>query len=222
MSVCTHHSFVCLQDIAVDGWALTLLPAEHMSYASTCQTLGQTTGIFTSFTVFLALQVWVRLWALPNISPSECFLPRASWIVQAACILSAGWAAGRPRVGVGGGGHHTVLGSKRLRWLCKALPMYVQHVSAFYVSSLQTSSGVCGHMLMPACSPGCRMPTSATSTYVVAAGSCQSEAGNSSDWLLCIVSAALGLRHCHASAHRGWHPHPMTHALPDQAKRMQA
>lgn len=44
------------QDIAVDGWALTLLPPEHVSYASTCQTLGQTTGIFTSFTVFLALQ----------------------------------------------------------------------------------------------------------------------------------------------------------------------
>ncbi|EFJ47264.1 hypothetical protein VOLCADRAFT_81605 [Volvox carteri f. nagariensis] len=44
------------QDIAVDGWALTLLSPANVSYASTCQTVGQTTGIFTSFTVFLALQ----------------------------------------------------------------------------------------------------------------------------------------------------------------------
>ncbi|KAI8473191.1 MAG: acetyl-coenzyme A transporter 1-domain-containing protein [Monoraphidium minutum] len=43
------------QDIAVDGWALTLLPPEHVEYASTCQTLGMNTGYFTSFTVFLAL-----------------------------------------------------------------------------------------------------------------------------------------------------------------------
>ncbi|KAG2434741.1 hypothetical protein HXX76_007630 [Chlamydomonas incerta] len=44
------------QDIAVDGWALTLLSPANVSYASTCQTVGQTSGIFTSFTVFLALQ----------------------------------------------------------------------------------------------------------------------------------------------------------------------
>ena len=42
------------QDIAVDGWALTLLPPAHIEYASTCQTLGMNTGYFTSFTVFLA------------------------------------------------------------------------------------------------------------------------------------------------------------------------
>eukprot|EP00879_Flechtneria_rotunda_P017194 GHRR01018010.1.p1 GENE.GHRR01018010.1~~GHRR01018010.1.p1 ORF type:complete len:390 (+),score=144.30 GHRR01018010.1:480-1649(+) len=43
------------QDIAVDGWALTLLPPHHIEYASTCQTLGMNCGYFTSFTVFLAL-----------------------------------------------------------------------------------------------------------------------------------------------------------------------
>ncbi|KAF8059178.1 hypothetical protein HT031_005350 [Scenedesmus sp. PABB004] len=43
------------QDIAVDGWALTLLPPRHVEYASTCQTLGMNTGFFTSFTFFLAL-----------------------------------------------------------------------------------------------------------------------------------------------------------------------
>ncbi|KAJ2695208.1 hypothetical protein H4R19_005856, partial [Coemansia spiralis] len=43
------------QDIAVDGWALTLLSEENLSYASTCQTVGINCGFFLSFTVFLAL-----------------------------------------------------------------------------------------------------------------------------------------------------------------------
>lgn len=43
------------QDIAVDGWALTLLPKEHVGWASTCQTVGMNIGYFASFTVFLAL-----------------------------------------------------------------------------------------------------------------------------------------------------------------------
>jgi len=42
------------QDIAVDGWALTLLSADNLSYASTAQTVGLNTGYFLSFTVFLA------------------------------------------------------------------------------------------------------------------------------------------------------------------------
>jgi MFS transporter, PAT family, solute carrier family 33 (acetyl-CoA transportor), member 1 len=44
------------QDIAVDGWALTLLRPPHVEYAATCQTLGMNVGYFTSFTVFLALE----------------------------------------------------------------------------------------------------------------------------------------------------------------------
>ncbi|KAK9763505.1 hypothetical protein K7432_009748 [Basidiobolus ranarum] len=43
------------QDIAVDGWALTLLSKENLSYASTSQTIGLNTGYFLSFTVFLAM-----------------------------------------------------------------------------------------------------------------------------------------------------------------------
>ncbi|KAI9226758.1 MAG: acetyl-coenzyme A transporter 1-domain-containing protein [Piptocephalis tieghemiana] len=43
------------QDIAVDGWALTLLSQENLSYASTAQTIGLNTGYFVSFTIFLAL-----------------------------------------------------------------------------------------------------------------------------------------------------------------------
>ena len=48
--------FLCAtQDIAVDGWALTLLKKENIEYASTAQTIGLNTGYFLSFTVFLAL-----------------------------------------------------------------------------------------------------------------------------------------------------------------------
>jgi len=47
--------FMCAtQDIAVDGWALTLLSPENISYASTAQTVGLTAGQFLSSTVFLA------------------------------------------------------------------------------------------------------------------------------------------------------------------------
>ncbi|CAG8539953.1 5879_t:CDS:10 [Paraglomus occultum] len=42
------------QDIAVDGWALTLLSKPNLSYASTAQTVGLNTGYFLSFTVLLA------------------------------------------------------------------------------------------------------------------------------------------------------------------------
>jgi MFS family permease len=42
------------QDIAVDGWALTLLTPGNVSYASTAQTVGLTGGTFLSYTVFLA------------------------------------------------------------------------------------------------------------------------------------------------------------------------
>lgn len=47
--------FLCAtQDIAVDGWALTLLSEENLVYASTAQSIGLNTGYFLSFTVFLA------------------------------------------------------------------------------------------------------------------------------------------------------------------------
>ncbi|KIM33814.1 hypothetical protein M408DRAFT_325408 [Serendipita vermifera MAFF 305830] len=47
--------FAATQDIAVDGWALTLLSEESKAYASTAQTIGLNTGYFASYTVFLAL-----------------------------------------------------------------------------------------------------------------------------------------------------------------------
>ena len=41
-------------DVAVDGWALTILPADKSHFASTCQSVGVNIGIFISFTIFLA------------------------------------------------------------------------------------------------------------------------------------------------------------------------
>jgi len=42
-------------DIAIDGWALTLLPQTKRYMASTCQSVGLNIGLFISFTIFLAL-----------------------------------------------------------------------------------------------------------------------------------------------------------------------
>ncbi|EKM60709.1 uncharacterized protein PHACADRAFT_246782 [Phanerochaete carnosa HHB-10118-sp] len=57
------------QDIAVDGWALTLLSQENLPYASTCQTIGLNTGYFASFTVFLALnsESFSQKWGIPRL-----------------------------------------------------------------------------------------------------------------------------------------------------------
>ena len=42
-------------DIAVDGWALTMLSRRNVGLASTCNSVGQTAGFFISFTGFLVL-----------------------------------------------------------------------------------------------------------------------------------------------------------------------
>lgn len=55
-------AFACLnflaatQDIAVDGWALTMLKKHNVGFASTCNTVGQTTGYFLGNVLFLALE----------------------------------------------------------------------------------------------------------------------------------------------------------------------
>ena len=43
------------QDVAVDGWALTLLSRGRVGFASTCQTFGTNAGFFLSYTALLAL-----------------------------------------------------------------------------------------------------------------------------------------------------------------------
>uniref|UniRef100_T1GUA9 Major facilitator superfamily associated domain-containing protein n=1 Tax=Megaselia scalaris TaxID=36166 RepID=T1GUA9_MEGSC len=44
------------QDIAVDGWALTMLKRCNVGYASTCNSVGQTAGYFLGYVVFIALE----------------------------------------------------------------------------------------------------------------------------------------------------------------------
>lgn len=43
------------QDIAVDGWALTMLSGKNVAHASTCNSVGQTLGFFVAYVGFLAL-----------------------------------------------------------------------------------------------------------------------------------------------------------------------
>lgn len=61
------------QDIAVDGWALTLLKPANVGFASTCQTIGSVLGYFTSFTVFLALNNG-------GLAIHQCHSLPAAWI----------------------------------------------------------------------------------------------------------------------------------------------
>uniref|UniRef100_UPI00358EEB68 acetyl-coenzyme A transporter 1 isoform X2 n=1 Tax=Myxine glutinosa TaxID=7769 RepID=UPI00358EEB68 len=44
------------QDIAVDGWALTMLSKENVGFASTCNSIGHTAGYFLGNVLFLALE----------------------------------------------------------------------------------------------------------------------------------------------------------------------
>jgi PAT family acetyl-CoA transporter-like MFS transporter 1 len=44
------------QDIVVDGWALTMLQRQNVSLASTCNSVGQTTGYFLGYVIFLGLE----------------------------------------------------------------------------------------------------------------------------------------------------------------------
>jgi len=44
------------QDIAVDGWALTMLKRKNVGYASTCNSVGQTAGYFLGYVFYIALE----------------------------------------------------------------------------------------------------------------------------------------------------------------------
>lgn len=44
------------QDIAVDGWALTMLKRCNVGHASTCNSVGQTAGYFLGYILFMALE----------------------------------------------------------------------------------------------------------------------------------------------------------------------
>lgn len=77
------------QDIAVDGWALTLLSPQNLAYASTAQTVGLTAGQFLSYTVFLALNSadFANRWFRPIESPgTEGLLSLGSYLTMAGWL----------------------------------------------------------------------------------------------------------------------------------------
>ena len=59
------------QDIAVDGWALTMLSEANVGYAGTCNSVGQTAGYFLAFSGFFglsklglcSLETYMKIWA---------------------------------------------------------------------------------------------------------------------------------------------------------------
>lgn len=86
------------QDIAVDGWALTMLSRENVGYASTCNSVGQTAGYFLGNVLFLALESasfcnkYLRFQPQPQgivtLSGTACILPCCAG--DASCLSSAG------------------------------------------------------------------------------------------------------------------------------------
>ena len=60
------------QDIAVDGWALSMLSKENVGYAGTCNSVGQTAGYFLAFSGFFglakleicSLESFMQFWAV--------------------------------------------------------------------------------------------------------------------------------------------------------------
>eukprot|EP00514_Thraustochytrium_sp_LLF1b_P006504 CAMPEP_0184532014 /NCGR_PEP_ID=MMETSP0198_2-20121128/13905_1 /TAXON_ID=1112570 /ORGANISM="Thraustochytrium sp., Strain LLF1b" /LENGTH=472 /DNA_ID=CAMNT_0026924511 /DNA_START=94 /DNA_END=1513 /DNA_ORIENTATION=+ len=64
------------QDVALDGWAVTMLSRRNIGYASTCNAVGQTLGFFVAFTGYLGLnsynlctlQSFMFLWGIAFIA----------------------------------------------------------------------------------------------------------------------------------------------------------
>lgn len=81
--------FSATQDIAVDGWALTLLSPENVSYASTAQTVGLNTGFFMSFTCFLAFNnvEFTTKWGIPRLTLTVYMVFWSIMCITATLIL---------------------------------------------------------------------------------------------------------------------------------------
>jgi len=75
------HFLCATQDVAVDGWALTMLSAKNVGYAGTINAVGQTIGYFAAFTGFLALEQ-AKLMSLGSfmLLCGALFLVSAAWV----------------------------------------------------------------------------------------------------------------------------------------------
>lgn len=81
------------QDIAVDGWALTMLSRQNVGYASICNSIGQTLGVFLANQGFIALSdpLWCHRFlglqegvALVNLAQ---FMRGAGWVFIVTTII---------------------------------------------------------------------------------------------------------------------------------------
>ncbi len=73
------------QDIAVDGWALTMLSKENVGYASTCNSVGQMFGFFLSNQGFIAFSD-------PHWCHTFLGLSKGTTLVSLSSLMSiAGW-----------------------------------------------------------------------------------------------------------------------------------
>ena len=75
------------QDIAVDGWALTMLQRHNVGYASTCNSVGQTAGYFLGYVFFMGLESY----GLVTLAGAFTGKP-----VAAEAAKKAGWEIGTP------------------------------------------------------------------------------------------------------------------------------
>ena len=73
------------QDIAVDGWALSMLSRQNVGIASTCNAVGQTAGFFIAFTGYLVLNSYfevqlghfVTFWGIVFLLSAACVLQKS-------------------------------------------------------------------------------------------------------------------------------------------------
>merc|ERR1719397_2043728 len=52
------------QDVAVDGWALTMLKPKNVGYASTCNSVGQTCGWGLGYILFITFSQFLLFWGI--------------------------------------------------------------------------------------------------------------------------------------------------------------
>mmetsp|Transcript_42213 Transcript_42213/g.68388 ORF Transcript_42213/g.68388 Transcript_42213/m.68388 type:complete len:466 (+) Transcript_42213:62-1459(+) len=81
--------FLCAtQDIAVDGWALTMLRTENAGYASTCNAVGQTVGFTVGFMIPMAkiflLPDFIFFWGTMFIATTL-----AVWVLKSEAAVAA-------------------------------------------------------------------------------------------------------------------------------------
>eukprot|EP01053_Blabericola_migrator_P010734 Blabericola_migrator_1__10733@NODE_613_length_7277_cov_58_358391_g446_i0_p2_GENE_NODE_613_length_7277_cov_58_358391_g446_i0NODE_613_length_7277_cov_58_358391_g446_i0_p2_ORF_typecomplete_len400_score39_56Acatn/PF13000_7/2_6e23BT1/PF03092_16/2_8e11MFS_2/PF13347_6/14MFS_2/PF13347_6/1_8e10_NODE_613_length_7277_cov_58_358391_g446_i059847183 len=83
----TMYILMATQDIAVDGWAIEILPQPYKKHASTCNAIGQTVGAYCSSLTFLVLNDadacnrWFRKEPLPyGVASISTFAILCGWI----------------------------------------------------------------------------------------------------------------------------------------------